>query len=73
MKKILIYTFIALVSTALLTGCLGLALGTGDKTTNVKQEPTVGQQLLDLQKAKSSGAITDAEYQTEKAKILSAK
>lgn len=73
MKKILICSFIALVSTTLLTGCLGLALGTGDKNTTVKQEPTVGQQLLDLQKAKSSGAITDAEYQTEKAKILSGK
>lgn len=71
MKKSLICSFIALVSMTLLTGCLGLALGTGDKTTNVKQEPTVGQQLLDLQKAKNSGAITETEYETEKAKILS--
>lgn len=69
-KKVLICSFIALASTTLLTGCLGLALGTGDKTTTVKQEPTVGQQLIDLQKAKSSGAITDAEYETQKAKIL---
>ena len=73
MKKILICSFIALASTTLLTGCLGLALGTGDKSTTVKQEPTVGQQLVDLQKAKTSGALTDEEYQTEKAKILSGK
>ena len=70
MRKIIICSFIALVSTTLLTGCLGLALGTGDKTTTVKQEPTVGQQLVDLQKAKNSGAITEAEYENQKAKIL---
>jgi hypothetical protein len=70
MKKALIWSFIALVSTTLLTGCLGLALGTGDKTTTIKQEPTVGQQLIDLQKARTSGALTEAEYDTQKAKIL---
>ncbi len=35
--------------------------------------PTVGQQLLDLQKAKDSGIITDAEYQTQKTKVLEIK
>jgi hypothetical protein len=34
------------------------------------QTPTVGQQLIDLQKAKDAGAITDAEYQAQKAKLL---
>jgi hypothetical protein len=34
------------------------------------QNPTVGQQLIDLQKAKDAGAITDSEYQTQKAKLL---
>ena len=33
--------------------------------------PTIGQQLIDLKKAKDSGAITEAEYEAEKAKILS--
>lgn len=32
--------------------------------------PTIGQQLIDLKKAKDSGAITDAEYEAEKAKLL---
>jgi len=32
--------------------------------------PTLGQQLIDLQKAKDSGAISDAEYQAQKAKLL---
>jgi hypothetical protein len=35
--------------------------------------PTIGQQLIDLQKAKDAGAITDAEYQTQKAKLLESK
>jgi hypothetical protein len=34
---------------------------------------TVGQQLIDLQNAKQAGAITEEEYQTEKAKILGSK
>ena len=32
--------------------------------------PTLGQQLIDLQKAKDAGVITDVEYQTQKAKLL---
>ena len=35
--------------------------------------PTIGQQLLDLKKAHDAGAISDSEYQTEKAKLLSEK
>jgi len=34
------------------------------------QNPTIGQQLIDLQKAKDAGAITDSEYQAQKAKLL---
>jgi hypothetical protein len=68
MKKILIPVFIGLSSLVLLTGCLNLQLGGGTSTKG--QAPTVGQQLIDLQHAKDSGAITDAEYQAQKAKIL---
>lgn len=35
--------------------------------------PTVGQQLLDLKKARDAGAISEQEYEAEKAKILNAK
>jgi hypothetical protein len=35
--------------------------------------PTIGQQLIDLKKAKDSGAITEAEYEAEKAKLLNGK
>lgn len=33
-------------------------------------QPTIGQQLIDLKKAKDSGAITEPEYEAEKAKLL---
>ena len=55
----------------LLAGCIGLSIGSG--TTSKPGTATVGQQLVDLQKAKDSGAITDAEYQTQKARILKEK
>jgi hypothetical protein len=35
-------------------------------------EPTIGQQLMDLKKARDAGAISEAEYDTEKAKFLTA-
>ena len=35
--------------------------------------PTVGQQLIDLKEAKDAGAITEAEYEAEKAKLLNGK
>jgi hypothetical protein len=34
------------------------------------QNPTIGQQLIDLQKAKDAGAITETEYQAQKDKLL---
>lgn len=68
MKKLFTLALIVLSSTLLLTGCLAIQLGGG--TTNKGESPTVGQQLIDLQKAKDAGIITDAEYQAQKAKIL---
>ena len=60
--------WLAIISvTTLLTGC---AWEVGGGPQHVTKPPTVGQQLIDLQKAKDAGAITDAEYQTQKAKVL---
>jgi hypothetical protein len=70
MKKIILPLLIAVTSTTLLTGCLALSLGSGE--THEVKNATVGQQLVDLQKAKDAGAITDAEFQAQKAKILGA-
>lgn len=68
MKKLLVTTMAAFAAMTLLTGCLNLQIGGGSSSR--PQTPTVGQQLIDLQKAKDAGAISDADYQAQKAKIL---
>lgn len=72
MKKLFVPMLAVLSAAALLTGCLDLQLGGGSKKVEGPR-PTIGQQLVDLQKAKDSGAITDAEFQVQKAKILNDK
>jgi PBP1b-binding outer membrane lipoprotein LpoB len=68
MKKTLIPIVAAMTAMLLLTGCLNLQIGGGDKKAPPK--PTVGQQMTDLQKAKDSGAITEPEYQAQKARVM---
>ena len=68
MKRLFVPLLIGLSAAVLCSGCLALQLGGG--TTNKGENPTVGQQLIDLQKAKDAGIITEAEYQTQKAKVL---
>jgi hypothetical protein len=68
MKKLITSGMIGLVAMTLFTGCLGLSVGGG--TTTKPQMATVGQQLVDLQKAKDAGAINEAEFQAQKAKLL---
>jgi hypothetical protein len=68
MKRLCISLLIGLSSLMLLTGCLDLHLGGGSTTRT--QCPTVGQQLIDLQKARDAGIITDAEYQSQRSKLL---
>jgi hypothetical protein len=57
-----------------LTGCLGLHFGGGTKSEvqNKSQtyDVTLGQQLLDLQKAYDAGVITQSEYNSQKKKLL---
>jgi len=71
MKKLLIPTAVTLSALLLFTGCLALQVGGGDKKE--VEKATVGQQLVDLKAARDAGAITEAEYQTQKAKLLSGK
>lgn len=58
----------------LLNGCLGLSVGGGKKnTTENKSETynvTLGQQLIDLQRAYEEGIITKKEYERQKKKLL---
>jgi hypothetical protein len=68
MKKLFISASMALTAMLLLTGCLELHLGGGAKSEALN--PTVGQQLIDLQRAKDTGAISAEEYQAQKAKLL---
>ena len=67
MNKYARFALVIASATALLTGC-SWSVGSSPKTANVL--PTTGQQLIDLQKAKDSGAITDAEYNAQKTKLL---
>ncbi len=68
MKKLIVPALIGLSALTLLTGCIGLHIGGGSTTR--PESATIGQQLIDLQKAKDAGAISDAEYQAQKAKLL---
>jgi hypothetical protein len=68
MKKLFLLAMIGFSALTLLSGCLDLQLGGG--TTTRPQSPTVGQQLIDLQKAKDAGALNDSEYQAQKARLL---
>ena len=84
MKKIFIPLLAGLLAMTFLTGCLDLRLGGGSRsdTTSTDQHPivgqqmvapTIGQQLIDLQKAKEAGAISDPEYQEQRARLLGGK
>jgi len=57
MKKI-IGTIFVMILVSTLVSCL--AVGTGGK--KIEQQPTLGQELLDLKKAKDEDAISDQEY-----------
>ena len=68
MKRVAaVLTLGCVLLTTLFTG--GCVASIGNRNPNV----TAGQQLIDLQKAKEAGAITEAEFQTEKAKLLGTK
>jgi len=68
MKKLIIPASVGLLAMLFLSGCIAAIGNDGGHGGG-----TVGQQLVDLQKAKEAGAITDAEFQTQKAKLLEKK
>ncbi len=71
MKALLTPLLIATPALLLFTGCLNLSLGGGSHTAALG--PTVGQQLIDLQTARNSGAISEQEYQNLRANLLNKK
>ncbi len=66
LKGPLTLTALGLCAAFLLTGCLAFQVG-GDKSS---VQPSVGQQLVDLKKARDSGAMTEAEYECQRAKLV---
>ena len=52
----------------LLNGCI--AIGNRDAQQG---HGTLGQQLIDLQKARDAGALSESEYQAQKARLLQTK
>ena len=66
MKKLIAPISLALCAVVFLSGCVAAI---GNRGTN-PSDATLGQQLIDLQKAKEAGAMTEAEYQVQKAKLL---
>ena len=59
-----------LAACLLLNGCVAAIGNSGKSPTG---NATLGQQLIDLQKAKDCGAITPAEYEAQKQKLLDGK
>lgn len=65
MKLHLILLPAALAATLLASGC---AVGVGN--TDGDRRPTTGQELLDLQKARDSGALSPEEFEAQRQRIL---
>ena len=58
-------TIFVIILIATLVSCI--AVGSGGK--KIEQQPTLGQELLDLKKARDEGAISDLEYNEMKEKL----
>jgi hypothetical protein len=65
--------FLPLSAVALmLSGCV-IAMGNRDLGQPRATSPTLGQQLVDLKKARDAGALTEAEYEQQRQKLLDEK
>lgn len=65
-----IVTASLLVATLTLGGCVFAPGGDGDWDDDDRDQPTIGQQLIDLDRARDNGLITDAEFERTKQDIL---
>jgi hypothetical protein len=66
--KMIVNLAIAGLIGALAAGCAWSIGGSEKGETMV--HPSKGQELLDLKRAKDAGALTDAEYEVQKERIL---
>lgn len=72
MKQKACRALVLVISCGILAGFLSAcawSIGEGKDRVTTNQT-TRGQELIDLKKAKDQGAITEAEYETQKAQIL---
>ncbi len=68
MKRSLLITLCSIIASAgLLTGC---AWSIGGKGAESSVQPTKGQELIDLKRAKDTGAISDEEYEAQKQRAM---
>jgi hypothetical protein len=68
-KKHLSLGLILSITALIATGCV-VSLGGGGRGSP-GADPTIGQELIDLKKAKDSGAISGEEYENQKKKVMS--
>ena len=68
-RKKIIAVMVAIVLVTSVSGCGRRARATSTTQTEIRST-TTGQELMDLQKAYESGAITEKEYQRQREKIL---
>ena len=64
---------IVLLSVIVLTGCVYVddtGDGGRDNRLRSQSQPTIGQELLDLDRARASGVISDTEFERAKEAIL---
>jgi len=61
---------LVLATTLVLGGCIFAPTGMGDRDGNSRARPTIGQELLDLDRAREAGVINTAEYERTRARIL---
>jgi hypothetical protein len=57
--------FFLLALSPLLTGCIAAIGNSSPRSTG-----TLGQQLIDLQRAKEAGALSEVEYKEQREKLL---
>ena len=68
MNKLRIAILSSLIIAAV--GFTGCVVALGDHDSGKVLRTTRGQELMDLKRARDTGAITEAEYETQKAKLL---
>jgi hypothetical protein len=66
--KLIVNLAVATLVTAFVAGCAWSIGGSEKGETTV--HPSKGQELVDLKRAKDAGAISDAEYEVQKERIL---